>query len=499
MVDANAERDAERVGAHPSLIPPEARVRPRTRAALLEDDEDDEASDPRWRLLDAFSDSSSDSSSDPAGDAASSLTWTWPEAMGDVGGANSARHAQFLAATDSDPRTIAAVAAAARAFGGGAAGVLPGGGVVAFGGPEAAAAARDVANVAWVGPLTPEDVTSSAWDSALEALGEVFGGGAGTNDTSQNTNQSGAANTTRAELAALGVLRRSGFLVDEGDGRAFVEVWLPSLHARGAVVGAGAEVPVSAALASAFAAEVEAAARGAGDAGARATALDASDGRRKTLLAVKPEALLAAVPRLAARRAAHWVAPKMRAEGLGRAFPRGGGGPIRGERAPGGERASKPKRRALRGVNERTFVREGEAAGDATGAGGTATGPAKKRFARNASTVRRLDARFHSRRREKAAGSTEGGVSVSDERAARDLAAVRAHDIPKSPARITIASHADGAVVIRRRRPRRGERQRAGDGRLLRERVEALVEARHGPQQQRPVRQRIHVVRRVRQ
>ena len=56
-----------------------------------------------------------------------------------------------------------------------------------------------------------------------------------------------------------------------------------------------------------------------------------------------------------------------------------------------------------------------------------------------------------------------------------NLAAARAHDIPKSPARVAITPHADGAVVVRSRRPGHGERQRAGDGRLLRERVEALV------------------------
>ena len=202
---------------------------------------------------------------------------------------------------------------------------------------DEAAAAADVANVAWVISADPEDVTSSAWDSA-EALGEVFGGSESV--MPQNTNQSGAG-TRGAELAALGVLRRS--VSSSTRATAARSSRCASVaHARGAVVGDGGS-GFHPGAASAFAAEVERR-RGAGDAGARATALDASAGGG-TLLAVKPEALLAAVPRLAARQPRTGRAQDA-AEGLGGRSPREEGA-HRGERTRR-ERASKPKPSAPR-------------------------------------------------------------------------------------------------------------------------------------------------------
>ena len=89
--------------------------------------------------------------------------WTHLEVMGD---ATPDSFAQFLVATNGDPRVVDALVAAAfprRRRGG----VVPTATRVVVGDPSVAAAARDVPGVLWVGPLTPQDVTSRAFDEML--------------------------------------------------------------------------------------------------------------------------------------------------------------------------------------------------------------------------------------------------------------------------------------------------------------------------------------------
>ena len=125
--------------------------------------------------------------------------WTHLEVMGD---ATPDSFAQFLVATNGDPRVVDALVAAVVPLGGAVGGVVPTATRVVVGDPSVAAAARDVPGVLWVGPLTPQDVTSRAFDEML-AKSRTSGAPEVTNVEPES-----AARRLRATRSAVRRLRR---------------------------------------------------------------------------------------------------------------------------------------------------------------------------------------------------------------------------------------------------------------------------------------------------
>ena len=160
VVHVHDELDAERDGLRRPLISPNASPSPARRllgAPSASASTSDASDDARWRLLSSGAVASAEV--DPTAPA-----WTHLEVMGD---ATPDSFAQFLVATNGDPRVVDALVAAVVPLGGAVGGAVPTATRVVVGDPSVAAAARDVPGVLWVGPLTPQDVTSRAFDEML--------------------------------------------------------------------------------------------------------------------------------------------------------------------------------------------------------------------------------------------------------------------------------------------------------------------------------------------
>ena len=304
VVHVHDELDAERDGLRRPLISPNASPSPARRllgAPSASASTSDASDDARWRLLSSGAVASAEV--DPTAPA-----WTHLEVMGD---ATPDSFAQFLVATNGDPRVVDALVAAVVPLGGAVGGVVPTATRVVVGDPSVAAAARDVPGVLWVGPLTPQDVTSRAFDEMLA-----------------KSRTSGAPEVTNVEPESVARrLRatRSAVAAFDADDRALLEVSLPRVVPDAEGRARGVSPSLASAFAREFAAGVVVAAEDEG-AWARPVApwtrggvedgeppSDSEgpvEGVTRVLVGVRTEKVPEAVRWLAAHRAAHWVAPR---------------------------------------------------------------------------------------------------------------------------------------------------------------------------------------------
>ena len=296
VLDVYAECAAEEAGRHPRLVRRGDGTPSRGRKLR----EEGGRRDIRWGLLMEERDEDED------GDDASRAKWTWLETLGN---ATSHSTAQFLVATDGSARARVALVAALSAAGGAVTGYLPVAAFSVVGSPATAAAAEAVSGVIWVGPLTPADRTARAWDVILPLLADVLAARAGTGTGSDAAKQTNKTARDAATATAATALLSADDIVIDGNGRAVVEVVLPSLISLGNG-GVAADVQVVASLVSAAAREFAAGVAAAtSDTGAWAQSQPASN---TVLVGVRPESLAAAVTWLGAHRAAHWVEPHLR-------------------------------------------------------------------------------------------------------------------------------------------------------------------------------------------
>ena len=310
VVHVHDELDAERDGLRPPLISPNASPSPTRRllgapSSPASASASDASDDARWRLLSSGAAAPAELD-DPAAPA-----WTHLEVMGD---ATPVSFAQFLVATDGDPRVVDALVAAVVPLGGAVGAVVPAATRVVVGDPSVAAAARDVPGVLWVGPLTPQDVTSRAFDAMFRVADARDATDAEANSADANSSDARRLRAIRGAVAAF-----------DADDRALLEVSLPRVVPDAEGRARGVSPSLASALAREFAAGVAAAAA---DEGAWArpvapwTRAGVEDGEppsdsdgpvegvTRVLVGVRAEGVPEAVRWLAAHRAAQWVAPR---------------------------------------------------------------------------------------------------------------------------------------------------------------------------------------------